>query len=143
MVKFALAAVAITVLSVYGYAKAAEHTVNDRVFSAAQIIRGQQAFRQNCATGCHLVTLTGSDRAPALAGDAFMQRWEGQSVADIYQYIQSTMPKAAPRSLTPQMYIDVVAYILSANGLPAGNADLGVDLDSLGSIRFVPPSGSE
>jgi mono/diheme cytochrome c family protein len=112
-------------------------TINDHVLSVSQAQRGQQAFRQNCAIGCHMTDMTGSERAPSLAGDSFMLRWNGQTLGDLFQRIQQTMPQTAPHSLSDQTYIDIVAYILSANGLPTGSSDLKSDLDSLKAIKFV------
>jgi mono/diheme cytochrome c family protein len=137
--KAALLAAAVVVSSPSAYADPGR-TVNDHVFSAGQALRGQQAFRKNCASACHLITMTGGERVPGLAGEAFMLRWNGQTVADLYERIQSTMPQTAPRSLTPQSYIDIVAYILSANGLPAGTTELPPDPGSLKTIKFVDPS---
>ena len=44
------------------------------------------------------------------------------------------MPAGAPGSLDDQTYIDIVAYILQFNGMPAGNQKLVPDLDSLEKI---------
>jgi S-disulfanyl-L-cysteine oxidoreductase SoxD len=115
----------------------AGRTINDHVFSSAQAQRGQQAFRQNCATGCHMTDMTGSERAPGLAGDSFMLRWNGQTLGDLFARIQQTMPQTAPHSLSDQTYVDIVGYILSANGLPSGSSELKSDLDSLKAIKFV------
>jgi hypothetical protein len=58
-------------------------------------------------------------------------------LGDLFQRIQQTMPQTAPHSLSDQTYIDIIAYILSANGLPAGGPDLKPDVDSLKTIKFV------
>jgi hypothetical protein len=115
------------------------HTTSDRVFSAAQALRGQHAYLTSCAP-CHQVTMAGGGPAPELAGDSFMTHWNGRTMADLYQRIQATMPQTAPQSLPPQTYIDIVAYILSANGLPAGTAELAAEPDSLRVIKIVDPS---
>ena len=120
------------------YGDDAERTTNDGVYSWDQSLRGQQAFQKNCAVGCHLADMTGSERAPGLAGDSFMLRWNGQTVGDLFLRIQMTMPQTAPHSLDDKTYADIVAYILSANGLPDGEAELGYDASVLKTVRFVP-----
>jgi hypothetical protein len=125
-------------LSTYGQEPAGK-TINDKVFSLAQAARGKKAYRAHCANGCHLVEMTGLERTPALASDAFMLRWNGQTLADLYLRMQMTMPQTAPRSLPDQMYADILAYVLSANGLPAGDAELAPDPAVLKTIKFVPP----
>ena len=41
-----------------------------------------------------------------------------------------TMPKNAPGSLTDEVYREIVAYLLSANGFPAGKKGLS-DMDHI------------
>jgi hypothetical protein len=45
-------------------------------------------------------------------------------------------PPEQPGKLTPQQNADVVAYILSENGFPAGAAELPSDLALLKQIRI-------
>ena len=44
------------------------------------------------------------------------------------------MPAGAPGSLDGQTYVDIVAYILQFNGMPAGNQKLMPDLQALEKI---------
>jgi hypothetical protein len=81
--------------------------------------------------------LTGGERAPALAGEVFLQRWTGRTVADLFARIQSTMPQQSPRSLPDEVYIEIVAFILQANGLPAGDHVLVPDTDTLRRISIA------
>jgi hypothetical protein len=46
------------------------------------------------------------------------------------------MPKNEPGSLTPQEYVDVVAYLLRMNNLPTGSGDLSTDVAQLRRIRI-------
>ena len=96
-------------------------------FTLAQATRGRQSFQTNCTAGCHRPDLSAGDRAPALAGDSFMQQWRGDTVEELFQRIRNTMPQQRPHSLDDQVYIDIVAFLLQANGNPAGNADLSTD----------------
>ena len=115
----------------------AQRTINDKVFSFAQVVRGKQAYRATCAPACHLITMTGFERTPGLAGDSFMLRWNGQTLGDMFVRMKFTMPQTAPRSLPDQTYVDIMAYVLSANGLPPGDAELTPDVEALSAIKFV------
>ncbi len=45
----------------------------------------------------------------------------------MYDFISRQMPLNAPASLKQWQYLDVTAYILSRNGLPAGSTSLAVE----------------
>ena len=47
------------------------------------------------------------------------------------------MPQDSPASLSRQAYIDMVAYVLQANKLPAGEHELGHDLATLKQIKIL------
>jgi len=102
-------------------------------FTAAQSRRGKSGYESNCVA-CHKRDLTAAERAPALAGDAFLQHWQGLSADELFERIRNTMPQQKPHSLSDQVYVDIVAYLLDANGAPAGNTELKPDADSLKSV---------
>ena len=66
----------------------------DGVYSETQAMRGRERYGAACAS-CHADDLLGGS-APALTGEAFMQRWNGSSVNDMMQTIRQTMPQDAP-----------------------------------------------
>jgi hypothetical protein len=74
-----------------------------------------------------------------LTGKAFLDRWREDRLESLFTFIKTTMPGATPGSLDARAYADVVAYILEANGLPAGNRELTPD--TVGSIQLVGPEG--
>jgi S-disulfanyl-L-cysteine oxidoreductase SoxD len=111
-------------------------STNDGAFEVSQAARGKVSFLKNCSTGCHMPGLTGGERAPALAGDVFLQRWKGQTLEDLFMRIKSTMPQQNPQSLSDQTYADVLAFILQANGLPPGAHELPAQMDSLRRISI-------
>jgi hypothetical protein len=47
------------------------------------------------------------------------------------------MPQMAPGSLSPADNAKIVAYLLKANGMPAGNTPLAGDQAALDRIAFV------
>ena len=104
-------------------ASAQGKTTNDSVFTDEQATRGEDAYQQECAQ-CHLDDLLGDGIAPALIGAPFSFRWSELSVADMLVAIRTTMPQGAPASLSPQAYVDIVAYMLQVNDYPSGDVEL-------------------
>jgi mono/diheme cytochrome c family protein len=92
-------------------------------YSEAQALRGEAGYMDHCAA-CHREDLAGLGPWPELAGDNFMARWEQRSVDELLAKVSTTMPQSAPGSLSEAQYLDIVAFLLSANGLPAGNTEL-------------------
>ena len=105
----------------------------DGVFTEEQAARGSERYQQECAQ-CHLEDLLGDGIAPSLIGTPFHFRWSELSVGDMLVAIRTTMPQGAPASLSPQAYVDIVAYLLSANDFPAGEMELPTDPTALESI---------
>ncbi|MEQ1731034.1 MAG: cytochrome c [Vicinamibacterales bacterium] len=101
-------------------------SVWDGTYSTAQAQRGSNAYSQHCAE-CHGAMLDGGE-GPALAGDKFWTDWRESTVDALLTFISKNMPfddgGGLAGSLTPTMYADIVAHILSSNGFPSGNADL-------------------
>ncbi len=89
------------------------------MFTQAQAERGRESYRKSCAS-CHKPDLLGESAAPPLAGPEFAQRWAGQSVDDLLTTIRRSMPQEAPDSLGTAAYADLVSFLLSVNGSPAG-----------------------
>jgi cytochrome c len=81
--------------------------------------------------------LSGSGQALPLAGDAFMDVWEGQTVADLLGLVQGTMPQDKPGTLTSQDALDIITYILQQNKFPAGKEELKNDPDALKNILIT------
>jgi alcohol dehydrogenase (cytochrome c) len=92
-------------------------------YTAVQAVDGRAAYQANCAS-CHLPDLAGRNEAPQLAGSNFMAAWGGRAISELLTYIQSTMPPGNIGSLNPETYIDLVAFLLEANGAKWGNQPL-------------------
>ena len=95
----------------------------DGVYTAAQADKGKALVEENCAK-CHGGTLDGNDEIPALKGSHFMADWETQSVAELINRVHTTMPMDNPGKLNVESATNVVAYLLSQNGMPAGSAPI-------------------
>jgi len=97
------------------------------VYTAEQAARGETTFASNC-TGCHT---TGAYATPA-----FVKKWDGRPLGELYSLIAETMPEDFPGALSPGEYVQIVAYMLKMNRMPAGSDELPADLAVLNKIRF-------
>lgn len=90
-------------------------------YTPQQAEQGLMLYQANCA-GCHLSDLGGSNEARPLAGSDFMSTWGERTPQQFIAYMQATMPPAPalPGSLGLQTYVDLAAFVLQANGAPAG-----------------------
>jgi len=118
------------------------------VFTEAQAKRGQAVYPGPCGW-CHGRRLNGApddpDAAPTppLARAKFLRNWYGKSLAALFVYTKATMPESNPGALTDQEYTDIIAYMLSVSGMPAGNRELPADPQELAHTLIQPkPSGS-
>jgi mono/diheme cytochrome c family protein len=102
---------------------------------ANQSERGLVAYRQSCSR-CHRSDLSGDQSAPALIGDAFTQRWVGQSIGDLFDNIQTAMPMDNPSGLSNATFVDIVVYILRQNNYPV-EGELTPDRDALKRLTIT------
>jgi uncharacterized protein len=111
-------------------------TIWDGVFTQAQADRGREQYRKSCAS-CHKADLLGESAAPPLAGPEFLQRWAGSTVDDLLTTVRRSMPQDAPDSLGTPAYADLVSYLLSVNGSPAGASEMPLESGALKQIQFT------
>jgi len=121
-------------LSVY-----AQRSASEGAYTAAQAERGKTLVETHC-TSCHGDRLSGNE-GPALVGNSFLQKWEGESLVRLFQKVRDSMPLDDVKSVSDDEKVDVVAYLLQANGLPAGSAELPHDPTQLATIQ-LPASSS-
>jgi mono/diheme cytochrome c family protein len=118
-------------------------TIWDGVFTAEQALRGQAAYTGPCDR-CHGYKLDGAPEdpvmlpAPPVAGSKFLRKWSGRSLAALLQYTRATMPSNNPGYLSERDVADIVAFMLSVSGAPAGAAVLQPNGSELASIAIVP-----
>lgn len=127
-----LAGALVLAIAFFAFAQGlAPRTVRDGVFSAAQVERGRATF-DNVCSDCHdLEEFTGPG--------AYLDDMEGDTVWDVFDYVWSNMPEDFPSSLEPEEYADVLSYVFSAYGLPAGDADLPTEREPLDAIAIAAP----
>jgi mono/diheme cytochrome c family protein len=117
------------------------HSTSDGVFTAEQATRGEGFYRASCSR-CHGADLQATDpEAANLSGPAFEATWIGTDLQERYDRIYYTMPPNDPSTLDPQAYLDILTYILSFNGVPAGDVELPLDAEVLAEIVIDEPSG--
>ncbi len=118
-------------------------TVWDGVYTQAQAERGALAYGANCR-GCHMEDLGGQGEAPALKGNAFMDRWRDYSLQPLLSLIKTEMPPLRFRTpgtpkLNDETYADILTYLLLANDFPPGTREL--TLDTLDKVQIVGKEG--
>jgi len=106
------------------------------VFNKDQVERGRTAYNAQCAR-CHGETLGGGENSPALVDDVFFTIWDGKTVGALVEYVRLTMPSDGPGKISRKRCIDIAAFVLSANGFPAGDAELPAELDALNQITIT------
>lgn len=102
----------------------ASRTTRDGVYTAVQAERGRESYQRACG-GCHPLDWY---RGPT------MKPWDGASLLNLYDVIATTMPENNPGSLKRREYLDLLAYILSLNGMPAGREELTAPPEALKKI---------
>lgn len=95
-------------------------------YTEGQAEAGREAFGRYCAD-CHHASLRGSAHGAALTGRAFLDKWGGRSAADLLAYVRKEMSTTVPRSAGEDVYLGIVAHVLRANGVPAGDSPLAAD----------------
>jgi len=98
-------------------------------FTSEQAERGHTAYRSACQD-CHGTSLdNGEFGGPPLKGGYFRGHWGEATVAVLLGYMSAAMPPDRPGQLSPQTYVDLVAFILLNNGYQPGNRELPLDPD--------------
>ena len=110
-------------------------SVLDGVYTSAQAAKGDSEFQEKC-TKCH----EGDDAGgPLLTGRGFVDRWREDNLDVLYDFIRTRMPADSRGSLSDTEYLNIVAYLLEANGYPTGSTELTAD--AMPKIRVVGKDG--
>lgn len=123
--------------SVAAQSSAATKSAWTGVYTDAQADRGEREYGRTCAH-CHGLSLEGdgSREIPALVLDSFMRHWRGRPVQALFDTLMRSMPADDRGSMTPRMTADMIAYLLRANGAPAGESQLPSERDALAALIF-------
>lgn len=116
--------------------EARTRSVWDGIYTQAQADRGRERYESTCA-GCHGDDLEGDVvEHPELAGGNFRDKWNGLNLDELFQRIHRDMPQNKAGSLSRAAAVDLVAFILSANGFPGGANELPPEPKVLRQIRI-------
>jgi mono/diheme cytochrome c family protein len=126
----------VTLLAVGGALAQDRKSVWAGVYDAKQAARGAELYTRACAA-CHGQDLEGIEQAPPLAGGTFAQRWDGSALKKLLERIEDMPPDDPNKRLSDQQNVDVLAFLLSANRIPAGPTSLDADRNGLAQIMFL------
>lgn len=112
-------------------------------YTKAQAAAGKQVYADHCAR-CHGTKLEGG-QGPALVGKGFEKSLDVDHITanQLYDFITSHMPRNEPGFLTDEHYLAAFAYLLSANGYPAGRSALTKEKLRSVKLRPFPRSGRD
>jgi S-disulfanyl-L-cysteine oxidoreductase SoxD len=109
-------------------------SVWDGIYIPDQATRGKVIYVEQCAV-CHGDELAGKN-GPALTGATFKENWNGLTADDLFEYIKTSMPRGQTGRLTRDQTANIVAFLLTSNGFPAGKKELPTDAKALQGIGF-------
>jgi hypothetical protein len=99
-------------------------TTRDGVFTAAQAERGKRVYEESCVS-CHQLDFY----------ETKLLAWQNASVSELFAALSATMPSSNPGGLASGSYLDVLAYVFSITGSPAG--DIELSLETMDSIEII------
>jgi hypothetical protein len=108
-------------------ARPAARTTLSGIYTDAQAAKGEDTYYTLCI-GCHPKS--------AYSGVSFKTNWVGKPLSELYDWVLNKMPKNDPGTLTPDESVEVIAYILKLNKMPAGQAPLAANRTQLVRIRI-------
>jgi quinoprotein glucose dehydrogenase len=130
-------AIAATPALVGAQTPAPQKTTKDKVFTKEQAARGADLYAKSCDR-CHdpAKVAPGKKPGPPTIGAKFLDNWQDKTLGELYGTIFNTMPGDGVLILTADQTLDLVAYLLQANGFPAGEAPLKND-DAMKAVVIV------
>jgi len=61
---------------------------------------------------------------PPLVGDEFLGKWKGKTVLQLAEYLGSAGKSFPTAGMDETTYLQIAAYVLQMNGVPAGDREL-------------------
>jgi len=117
---------ALSLAIVAGVTAAASRTTKDGAFTSEQAERGRAVYDRSCKN-CHQAEFY-AERLP---------RYANKPVTALFDSISTTMPADNVGTLLTSEYVDVLAYVFSITGSPAGKDELSTD--NMESINIAKP----
>jgi cytochrome c-type protein NapC len=94
----------------------------DGWYTAEQAASGEKLYQAHCVA-CHGAQLEGG-AGPSLKGASWHQSYGGAKLLTVWGEIKGPMEQYAGVKFTIQQSLDILAYLLKENGLPAGSKPL-------------------
>ena len=106
-----------------------QKTSLDGVYTKAQADGAKAQFDKICAE-CHAFTVAAKKKAEdlPLGDEPFFKKWEGKTIDELVSVIVLTMPNDGSAVVSEAEALNLTAYILQQNGMPAGTAALTKEL---------------
>jgi S-disulfanyl-L-cysteine oxidoreductase SoxD len=118
-------------------------------YTAAQAATGKVAVESSCGI-CHLRSLRGrsgepdesppfdalprafqdfikTGYVPPLVGEEFLAKWKGKTVIQLAENLGSAGKSFPTAGMDDKTYLQIAAYVLQLNGVPAGERELTAD----------------
>ena len=108
-------------------AASAAKTTLSGIYTKDQAAKGEDIYFALCVT-CHA--------KGTYAGPSFKTNWNNRPLWDLWDWISNKMPKNDPGSLAPAEVVQVMAYILQQNKMPAGTTPLPPNEKTLYGIKI-------
>jgi mono/diheme cytochrome c family protein len=105
------------------------------LYTDAQARHGRVVYLADCES-CHGASLQGIS-GPKLVGRDFAAAADGFTVGLVFTNLWEGTPAGEPDSLSRTDYVDVMAYLMEANGYPAGKRALTFDEAGASKEAFV------
>jgi mono/diheme cytochrome c family protein len=96
-------------------------------YPPGQAVNGAKAYQKTCA-GCHGAKLQGG-MGPPLVGKQFWLTYGGKKASTLWSAVHTQMPMMAPGSVPSKNSINIMAFLLQENGVPAGTKPLDDTVD--------------
>ena len=123
--RYSLAVVLAVAAGGLSIALANGRSTKDGAFTAEQAERGKAVYDKSCVN-CHQADFYRERLA----------RWQNKPVGDLFESVSTTMPADNVGGLLTSEYVDVLAYIFSVTGSPAGTEELTTD--NMGAVNVGP-----
>ena len=103
-------------------------------YTSEQADRGEARYERDCEE-CHGSDLKGGLNGGApIRGLAFEEKYfDGLPASVLFAFMSGLMPPDSPGRYSPQVYADLMAYVLKRNGVQPG-VELPSDFDALDSL---------
>src|SRR5262249_55567899 len=119
-IEFAIGCGLVLAFGLIGWTQTKPTTVRDGVYTEQQAQAGQEQYEAVCAA-CH----EGAEpEANPPKGSEFIERWREAPLSFLYDFIHTKMPGDKPGTLSETNYVNLVSYLLQANGYAAGSTPL-------------------